>query len=193
MIPWRSKWQPTPVCLPGESHGQRSLVGYSPRGCKESDTTEQLVLLLWAQLGLLLLPADAGGGRLCSRGHWRGGSQSKGREGIERTKASHASSEPAKDHTPTMPPHPGIKGQVTLKGTVFVALPAASPLQLPSLHRPWNLPLQIQRATYHRQILCPRVWPFHSLIRLSFIHSFHKDVLVLWVWAKDLRHPSSGS
>ena len=33
-IPWRRKWQPTPVFLPGKSHGQRSLVGYSPRGCK---------------------------------------------------------------------------------------------------------------------------------------------------------------
>ena len=33
-IPWRRKWQPTPVSLPGESHGQRSLVGYSPPGCK---------------------------------------------------------------------------------------------------------------------------------------------------------------
>ena len=33
-------WQPTPGFLPGESHGQRSLVGYSPWGCKESDTTE---------------------------------------------------------------------------------------------------------------------------------------------------------
>ena len=41
-IPWRRKWQPTPVFLPGESHGQRSLVGYNPWGCKESDTTEQL-------------------------------------------------------------------------------------------------------------------------------------------------------
>ena len=39
-IPWRREWQPTPVFLPGESHGQRSLVGYSPWGCKESDTTE---------------------------------------------------------------------------------------------------------------------------------------------------------
>ena len=38
-IPWRRKWQPTPVFLPGESHGQRSLVGYSPEGCKELDTT----------------------------------------------------------------------------------------------------------------------------------------------------------
>ena len=39
-IPWRRTWQLTPVFLPGESHGQRSLVGYSPWGCKELDTTE---------------------------------------------------------------------------------------------------------------------------------------------------------
>ena len=39
--PWRRKWQPTPIFLPGESHGQRSLVGYSPWGHKESDTTER--------------------------------------------------------------------------------------------------------------------------------------------------------
>ena len=39
-IPWSQKWQPTPVFLPEKSHGQRSLVGYSPRGCKESNTTE---------------------------------------------------------------------------------------------------------------------------------------------------------
>ena len=36
-IPWRRKWQPTPVFLPGESHGQRSRAGYSPWGYKESD------------------------------------------------------------------------------------------------------------------------------------------------------------
>ena len=36
------KWQPTPVFLPGEPHGQRSLVGCSPWGCKQSDTTERL-------------------------------------------------------------------------------------------------------------------------------------------------------
>ena len=41
-IPWRRKWQPTPVLLPGKSHGQRSMVGYSPWGHKESDTTEWL-------------------------------------------------------------------------------------------------------------------------------------------------------
>ena len=39
-FPWRRKWQPTPVFLPAEFHGQRSLVGFSPRGCKELDTTE---------------------------------------------------------------------------------------------------------------------------------------------------------
>ena len=38
----KRKWQPTPVFLPGESQGRRSLVGYSPRGRKELDTTEQL-------------------------------------------------------------------------------------------------------------------------------------------------------
>ena len=41
-ISWRRKWHPTPVFLPGESHGQRSLVGYSPWGLKELDTTEWL-------------------------------------------------------------------------------------------------------------------------------------------------------
>ena len=41
-MPWRRDWQPTAVFLPGESHGQRGLVGYSPRGCTESDTTERL-------------------------------------------------------------------------------------------------------------------------------------------------------
>ena len=39
-IPWRRKWQPTPVFLPGKSPGQRSLVGYSPWGPKELGTTE---------------------------------------------------------------------------------------------------------------------------------------------------------
>ena len=38
--PWRRKWQPTPVSLPGKSHGQRSLVGYSPWSHKEPDLTE---------------------------------------------------------------------------------------------------------------------------------------------------------
>ena len=41
-IPWRRAWQPTPVFLPGESHGQRSLAGYSPWGRTESDMTETM-------------------------------------------------------------------------------------------------------------------------------------------------------
>ena len=41
-IPWRRAWQPTPVLLPGKSQGQRSLVGCSPWGLKESDMTEHL-------------------------------------------------------------------------------------------------------------------------------------------------------
>ena len=41
-IPWRRAWQPTPVFLPEESCGQRNLVGYSPWGREESDTTERL-------------------------------------------------------------------------------------------------------------------------------------------------------
>ena len=44
---WRRKWQPTPVFLPGESHGRRSLVGCSPWGRTESDTTEAT----WQQQG----------------------------------------------------------------------------------------------------------------------------------------------
>ena len=39
---WRRKWQPTPVLLPGKSHGRRGLVGYTPWSREESDTTERL-------------------------------------------------------------------------------------------------------------------------------------------------------
>ena len=38
--PWRRKWQPTSVFMPGKSHGRRSLAGYTPWVCKESDMTE---------------------------------------------------------------------------------------------------------------------------------------------------------
>ena len=63
-IPWRGKWQPTPVFLPGKCCGQRSLVGYCSWDGKKSDTTEQLTLavcqaLLWApQEGDEPLPHD---------------------------------------------------------------------------------------------------------------------------------------
>ena len=40
--PWRRKWQPTPVFLPGEFHGQSSLAGYNPWDYKELEMTEQL-------------------------------------------------------------------------------------------------------------------------------------------------------
>ena len=43
-ITWGRKWQPTPVFLPEEFRGQRSLSDYGPWGCKESDMTEQVIL-----------------------------------------------------------------------------------------------------------------------------------------------------
>ena len=61
-IPWRRAWQPTPVFFPGESHGQSSLVGCSPWGHKESDTTEATehacmpVHQKWAGLSLIPIP-----------------------------------------------------------------------------------------------------------------------------------------
>ena len=45
-ISWRRKWQPTPVFLPGKSHGWRNLVGYSPWGRKESDTTSNFTHII---------------------------------------------------------------------------------------------------------------------------------------------------
>ena len=70
-IPWRRKWQPTAVFLPGESHGQSSLVGYSTWGHKESDTTEVAehirragFLHFWTWI---ILCSQVGGG---SSPHW---------------------------------------------------------------------------------------------------------------------------
>ena len=55
-IPWRRKWQPTAVFLPGEYYGQRSLVCYSPWGHKESDMTKRLnTLILTTFYNLLYL------------------------------------------------------------------------------------------------------------------------------------------
>ena len=54
-IPWIRKWQLTPVFLPGKFHGQRSLVGYSPWGCKESDTTEHAHHYIIVQISLTAL------------------------------------------------------------------------------------------------------------------------------------------
>ena len=57
---WRRKWQPTPVLLPGKFHGQRSLVGYSPWGCKELDMTEQLHFISLAVQWITLHNFNAG-------------------------------------------------------------------------------------------------------------------------------------
>ena len=54
-IPWRREWLPTPVFLPGESHGQRSLVGDSPWGRKESDMSEQLTLSCHLNPGVTMI------------------------------------------------------------------------------------------------------------------------------------------
>ena len=57
--PWRRKWQPTPVFLPGEFHGQRSLVGYSPWSRKESDTIEGVtVMCYWLFFSIFLKVTD---------------------------------------------------------------------------------------------------------------------------------------
>ena len=52
-ILWRRKWQPTRVLLPGKSHEWRSVVHYSPWGCKVSDTTERLHFLFICKLSLV--------------------------------------------------------------------------------------------------------------------------------------------
>ena len=56
-IPWRRAWQPTPVFLSGKSHGQRSPVGYSPLGCKESDplgvfSNESTLCIRWPKFSI---------------------------------------------------------------------------------------------------------------------------------------------
>ena len=69
-IPWRRKWQPTPVFLPRESHGQRSLVGCSPWGHKESDMTDfHFILTVNLSWDCLLSSAPK---PHVARGHLRG-------------------------------------------------------------------------------------------------------------------------
>ena len=53
-ILWGREWLPTPIFLPGELHGQRSLMGYSLWGCKESYMTEQLTLSLFIYIFLAI-------------------------------------------------------------------------------------------------------------------------------------------
>ena len=66
-IPWRRKWQPTPEFLPGKSHGQRNLAGYSPWGHKELDMTEQKDRERFSSVYLFpsLLPPDVNPAREC--------------------------------------------------------------------------------------------------------------------------------
>ena len=71
-IPWRGAWQLTAVFWPGESHGQRSLAGYSAYGRKESDTTEVTQAtrekhrgVTGGLLALILLSGVGGGGEAC--------------------------------------------------------------------------------------------------------------------------------
>ena len=54
--PWRNKWQPAPVFLPGKSHGQRSLAGYSSWSCKELDMTEHTCNIYTCIPSLMKLP-----------------------------------------------------------------------------------------------------------------------------------------
>ena len=62
-LPWRRKWQPTPGFLTGESHGQRGLAGYSPRGHKELDMTEHAHLRTGGRQGGCRWAAEGAGGR----------------------------------------------------------------------------------------------------------------------------------
>ena len=59
-IPWKREWQPTPVFLPGEFRGQRSLVGYSPWSPKELEVTEQLTFSLFTVYLLRFLYMSVG-------------------------------------------------------------------------------------------------------------------------------------
>ena len=82
-IPWRRKWQCTPVFLPGKFHRQRSLAGYSPWVCKESDTTEH------AQRNRTGIPGNGYcyQGRLCGliclTSYPYGGDMKAGPEGVQ--------------------------------------------------------------------------------------------------------------
>ena len=53
-ITWRRKWQPPPIFLPGKSHRQRNLVGYSPRGCKQLDMIEHTHMCCMPKTNIIL-------------------------------------------------------------------------------------------------------------------------------------------
>ena len=82
-VPWRRKWQPAPVFLPGEFHGQRSLAGYSPWGHKELDMAEQLTHLasFYGTEDCSLWTQDMSIDRLCHAGRIYSWNKLLGRRG----------------------------------------------------------------------------------------------------------------
>ena len=58
-VPWRRTWQPAPVFPPGESHGQRSLAGYSPWGHRELDATEHSTHTAWPRMAVAVTSVSA--------------------------------------------------------------------------------------------------------------------------------------
>ena len=78
-IPWWRKWQPTPVFLPGESHGQRSLEGYHPWGCKrvvhdlaiKTKTSDILFIFVFPCLCHSALSAELSDALVCLYQSWR--------------------------------------------------------------------------------------------------------------------------
>ena len=73
----RRQWDPTPVLLPGKSHGRRSLVGCSPWGCQELDTTERLHFHFYALEKEMATPSSVLAWRIPGMGE-PGGLQSMG-------------------------------------------------------------------------------------------------------------------
>ena len=100
-IPWRGKWQPIPVFLPGESHEWRSLAGYSPWGRKELDTTERLTLSN-TPLFLLLLHQL----HLRSSGitFWRLGTPGERKQGVGAMPLHLATADSSNAHFPSVSP-----------------------------------------------------------------------------------------
>ena len=89
-VPWKRAQQPTPVFLPGESHGQRSLVGYRPWSRKDSDATEQLTLSFSFSFSLHDQHGSAGGFAL---GHAHSRSPLMGQPASQRTQVTAAGKE----------------------------------------------------------------------------------------------------
>ena len=101
-ISWRRAWQPTPVFLPEESYGQRSLEGYLPWGHKESDVTERLSTAQHFVLCVCML-SHFSRVRLCVT-PWKGAHQAALSMGFSRPESGHGLPLPS----PGDLPDPGI-------------------------------------------------------------------------------------